>query len=150
MKEFNLGRVKGDALRFEDLTAEQKASLRGPQGAQGVQGPKGDKGDQGAVQCLFNNSPRDKMIICRYKVEALPSAANWSGNTFTYQLPSYFDTTKDWFFKIYPTDAYSHGVLSDKLLTRMVEYDKAKRLIKLSFKDKDFIRFGILIDCMEI
>ena len=51
---------KGDALKFDDLTDEQKAALRGPQGEkgdpgprglqgiqgiQGIQGPKGDKGD---------------------------------------------------------------------------------------------------------
>lgn len=150
MKEFNLGRVKGDALKFEDLTAAQKEALRGPQGAQGIQGVKGDKGDQGAVQYMFNNSPRERIDICRYKVEASPSGSYWSGNTFTYQLPSYFDITKEWFFKIYPADAYSHKVLTDKLSTRMVEYDKTARKIKLEFKDKDFLRFGIVVECMEI
>lgn len=43
-------------MTFEDLTPEQKASLKGdkgdkgeagPQGVQGIQGPKGDKGDTG-------------------------------------------------------------------------------------------------------
>lgn len=33
---------KGDALRFEDLTEEQKAELRGPKGEDGKRGPKGE------------------------------------------------------------------------------------------------------------
>lgn len=36
-------------MTFEDLTEEQKESLRGPQGIQGPQGEKGDKGDTGAT-----------------------------------------------------------------------------------------------------
>lgn len=34
-------------MTFEDLTAEQKESLRGPQGIQGIQGIQGEKGDKG-------------------------------------------------------------------------------------------------------
>lgn len=34
---------KGDALRFEDLTEEQKAELRGPEGREGKRGEKGEK-----------------------------------------------------------------------------------------------------------
>lgn len=33
---------KGDALRFEDLTEEQKAELRGPEGREGKRGEKGE------------------------------------------------------------------------------------------------------------
>ena len=33
---------KGDALRFEDLTEEQKEELRGPKGEDGKRGPKGE------------------------------------------------------------------------------------------------------------
>ena len=33
---------KGDALRFEDLTEEQKKELRGPKGEDGKRGPKGE------------------------------------------------------------------------------------------------------------
>lgn len=36
-------------MTFEDLTPEQKASLKGDKGDTGPQGPKGDKGDTGAV-----------------------------------------------------------------------------------------------------
>ena len=35
---------KGDPLTWDDLTEEQKASLKGEQGIQGEPGPKGDKG----------------------------------------------------------------------------------------------------------
>lgn len=34
---------KGDALRFEDLTEEQKEELRGPEGREGKRGEKGEK-----------------------------------------------------------------------------------------------------------
>lgn len=34
---------KGDALRFKDLTEEQKAELRGPEGREGRRGEKGEK-----------------------------------------------------------------------------------------------------------
>ena len=37
----------GKALRFEDLTEEQKEELRGPKGEDGKQGPKGEDGKQG-------------------------------------------------------------------------------------------------------
>lgn len=47
MKEFNLGRVKGDPLTFNDLTAAQKEELRGPQGERGPQGPAGPQGPTG-------------------------------------------------------------------------------------------------------
>ena len=40
--------MKGDPLTWDDLTEEQKASLKGEQGIQGEPGPKGDKGDKGA------------------------------------------------------------------------------------------------------
>lgn len=36
-------------MTFEDLTPEQKASLKGDKGDTGPQGPKGDKGDTGAA-----------------------------------------------------------------------------------------------------
>lgn len=36
-------------MTFEDLTPEQKASLKGDKGDTGPQGPKGDKGDPGAA-----------------------------------------------------------------------------------------------------
>ena len=35
------------SMTFEDLTAEQKESMRGPQGIQGPEGPQGPKGDKG-------------------------------------------------------------------------------------------------------
>ena len=38
---------KDGTMSFEDLTAEQKASLKGDKGDKGEQGPKGDKGDTG-------------------------------------------------------------------------------------------------------
>lgn len=38
---------KDGTMSFEDLTAEQKASLKGDKGDKGDQGPKGDKGDTG-------------------------------------------------------------------------------------------------------
>ena len=38
---------KGDPLTWDDLTEEQKASLKGEQGIQGEPGPKGDKGEKG-------------------------------------------------------------------------------------------------------
>jgi hypothetical protein len=34
-------------MSFEDLTEEQKASLKGDKGEQGIQGPKGDQGEPG-------------------------------------------------------------------------------------------------------
>ena len=37
----------GKALRFEDLTEEQKAELKGPKGDDGKRGPKGDDGKRG-------------------------------------------------------------------------------------------------------
>ena len=39
--------IQGDPLTWDDLTDEQKASLKGEQGLQGEPGPKGDKGDKG-------------------------------------------------------------------------------------------------------
>ena len=39
---------KDGTVAFEDLTAEQRASLKGDTGAQGEKGDKGDKGDTGA------------------------------------------------------------------------------------------------------
>ena len=38
---------KGDALRFDDLTIEQKAQLKGERGERGERGEKGEKGDRG-------------------------------------------------------------------------------------------------------
>lgn len=35
---------KGDGLRYEDLTAEQIAQIKGPKGDQGIQGPEGPQG----------------------------------------------------------------------------------------------------------
>lgn len=40
---------KGDALRFEDLTPEQQAQLKGPKGDKGDKGDQGTKGDTGAT-----------------------------------------------------------------------------------------------------
>lgn len=40
---------KDGTMTFEDLTPEQKASLKGDKGDTGPQGPKGDKGDTGAA-----------------------------------------------------------------------------------------------------
>ena len=40
---------KGDALRFDDLTPEQQAQLKGPKGDKGDKGDQGAKGDTGAT-----------------------------------------------------------------------------------------------------
>ena len=48
-------------MTFEELTEEQKESLRGPQGIQGeqgLQGPKGDKGDPGETGATGPQGPK--------------------------------------------------------------------------------------------
>lgn len=50
--ELHIGRQgpqgeRGEPFTYEDFTAEQLASLVGPQGPQGIQGPQGEKGEPG-------------------------------------------------------------------------------------------------------
>lgn len=45
-------------MTFEDLTPEQKASLKGDKGDTGPQGPKGDKGDTGAAGLQGEPGPK--------------------------------------------------------------------------------------------
>lgn len=45
-------------LTFQDLTPEEKESLRGPQGIQGIQGPKGDQGVQGIQGIQGDTGPQ--------------------------------------------------------------------------------------------
>lgn len=75
---------------FEELTEEQKESLRGPQGEpgkDGAQGPKGDKGDTGAQGPAgadgkdgsdYILTDTDKQEIANLVLAAIPSSEDVS------------------------------------------------------------------------
>lgn len=67
-KTLDLGRVKGDAFKYSDFTAEQLAALTGPEG------PKGPKGDPGEVTLEQFNQLSQQMANYRTAVNLLDNS----------------------------------------------------------------------------
>ena len=79
--------IKGDkgedgTVTFEDLTEEQKASLKGDKGDKGDRGDKGDKGDRGDkgdTGPAYTLTSSDRSAIVNDVLSALPT---WNGGSY--------------------------------------------------------------------
>lgn len=83
-------------VSFDELTPEQRESLRGPQGIQGAQGPQGEKGDPGV-------DGRSFVIQDVYPTLAALRTAFPEGNDYAYQVTAenneifiWSELTNDW------------------------------------------------------
>lgn len=66
-------------MTFEDLTDEQRESLRGPRGEQGEQGETGPAGPQGSPGNDYVLTDADRTEIAASVLEALPT---WKGGSY--------------------------------------------------------------------
>lgn len=74
-------------MRFEELTSQQRESLRGPQGNAGPRGPEGQRGPQGLPGPIGPQGPRGADGVVRYdSPEAQQSLAAYARKS---EIPTY-------------------------------------------------------------